>query len=53
LQERQGARALNLELTHVANVKEAGVGAYRLVLLQNTTVLYRHFPAAKLYEPGS
>ena len=51
LQERQGARSFNLEFTHVADVEEASAGAYRFVLLQNTAVLYRHFPATKLYEP--
>src|SRR5947209_9836590 len=51
LQKRQCARSLNLEFAHVADVEEAGAGAYCFVFLQNTTVLYGHLPAAKLYKP--
>ena len=53
LQESQGIRPFDLKLTHVADVKESGVGAYGLVLFQNTAVLYRHLPAAKLDETCS
>src|SRR5438552_17897771 len=49
LQKSQRLSSLNLELADVAHIKESRVCAYRLVSLQNTSVLYCHLPAAALY----
>ena len=51
LQERERTSSFDLEFAHVADIEEAGASAYRFVLFQNTAVLNRHLPAAKLYKP--
>ena len=40
-------RAFDLELAHVRDVEDAGVGAHRLVLLDHALVLDRHLPAGE------
>ena len=45
LQERTGARAFDLELSHVRDVEDAAVRPHRLVLGNHPLVLDGHFPA--------
>ena len=48
LQESERARSFGLKFAHVTDVEEACAGAYSFVLLQDTAILDRHLPAAKL-----
>jgi len=50
LQESERTLAFNLELTHVADIEESSVSTYRLVLFDNTRILYGHLPTAELDE---
>ena len=47
------ARALDLEFTHVAYIKDAGSRSHCHVFLQRTRILNRHVPSCKLHHPGS
>ena len=44
-------RALDLDLAHVRDVEDAGVGPHRPVLGDHALVLHRHLPAGERDEP--
>ena len=44
------ARALDLELAHVRDVEDAGVGAHGAVLLDHALVLHGHLPAGERHH---
>ena len=51
LEELPRLRPLDLELAHVRDVEDAGVGPDRLVLGDHALVLHRHLPAGERHEP--
>ena len=54
LEEGLGVRPARLDLAHVGDVEDAGVGAHRHVLLADPLVLHRHLPAGERHDarPG-
>ena len=51
LQQLERLRPLDLELAHVRDVEDAGVGAHGAVLGDHALVLHRHLPAGERNEP--
>ena len=50
LQQVAGGRSLDLDLAHVRDVEDAGVGADRAVLGDHALVLDRHLPAGERHH---
>src|SRR6266850_2113785 len=50
LERGEGARALDLELAHVADVEESNTVADRSVLLDDPGVLHRHLPSTERHH---
>ena len=48
-----GFRPLEPEFTHMSKVEEPGGGAHRLMFLEDTRVLDRHFPPGIGNHPGT
>ena len=51
LEERVRLRPLDLDLAHVRDVEDAGVGAHGPVLLDDALVLDGHLPAGERHHP--
>ena len=51
LEQLVRARALDLELAHVADVEDAAIGAHRAMLRDDALVLDRHLPAGERDHP--
>ena len=51
LQQLAGARSLDLELAHVRDVEDAGIGPHRAVLRDHALVLHGHLPAGERHHP--
>ena len=51
LQELVRARPLHLELAHVRDVEDAGIGPHRAVLLDHAGVLDGHLPPGERHHP--
>ncbi len=52
LQESEGMRTLQLDLSHVADVEQAGGSTHGHVLGGNAAVLHRHIPPAEIHHLG-
>ncbi len=46
-----GVRPLHLELAHVRDVEDAGIGPHRSVLGDDALVLHGHLPAGERHHP--
>ncbi len=53
LQELQRLRPFRLDLAHVGDVEDAGLGAHGVVLLLDAGVLHGHLPAGERHELGA
>jgi hypothetical protein len=45
-------RAPDFDFAHMADIEETHGGAHGLVLVDDSGILHRHIPAAKIHHPG-